>query len=107
MARHVGRTDAELMARLASSRARGASVWHDQVAAEVVISRAVGANRARIQLWLRSRSRNDLALLYTGTDEIGRGVYRGESAVSPRTNATVVFRRSPKSGYHVLTAYPE
>ncbi|MBI1927478.1 hypothetical protein HYR99_24960 [Candidatus Poribacteria bacterium] len=108
LARHIGKTDGELMTRLQqSTRIRGASAFLDQATAESVISQTIKQNRSIIQQWLRSGSGVPLVLQFTGRNVIGRGILRGEPAVHPMTNARVLLRRSPNGRYYIHTAYPE
>ena len=53
IARHVGGTDAELLARIQNSpRISGTSTFLDQTMAESVISATIGANRVILNAWL-------------------------------------------------------
>lgn len=107
IAHHVGKTDAQLIARLnSSSRITGASTFANQTTAEPVISATIGANRATLNAWLRSGSTRNLVLPYTGNSVIGRGIMRGQSAVSNLSNASVVLKPNGSGGYNILTAFP-
>lgn len=106
--RHVGQTDADLLARLNSnSRLRNASTFIDQSTAESVIGQMISVNRNQLNAWVNSAKPGDrLRLNYTGTDVIGRGATRGVG-VGNRTNARVILQMRDNGKYHILTAYPE
>jgi len=106
IARHVGKTDAQLIARLnSSSRISGASTFTNQATAEAVISSTIRGNRANLNAWLRSGSSRNLVLDYTGNSIIGRGIMRGQSAVTNLTNARVVLKPNGNGGFNILTAF--
>jgi hypothetical protein len=53
LARHVGRTDAELQERLRREpNISAASTYRDRIAAERVVARALAENHARVDQWL-------------------------------------------------------
>ena len=108
LARHIGKTDAQLVTRLQqSTRIRGASTFLNQAIAESVISQTIKRNRSTIRQWLSSGSSDPLVLQFTSRNVIGRGILRSEQTVYSMTNARVLLRRSPNGGYYVHTAYPE
>lgn len=110
LARHVGRTDAELAARL--DREKGisaASTYTDRGAAERTIARTLASSRDRIDRWVeRGERRPNLALDYRGRqgEVIGRTLRRGRPSPDPSIDAVVVLRANGPS-YFVLTSYPE
>jgi len=111
LARHVGRSDADLRDRL--NRERGisaASTYTDRLTAEHVVAAALAQNRRRVDQWLaRHGPRPNLALDYRGTagEVIGRSLTRrGRQAVAC-TDAVVVLRSDGRNGFYVLTSYPE
>ncbi len=110
LARHVGRTDAELLERLARERGiSAASTYSDRAAAESTVARALAQNATRVQSWLsRTGPHPNLALDYHGAGiVIGRSLARGRQTSVPCDNAIVVLRWSGGSDYYVLTSYPE
>ena len=108
IARHVGKTDAQLINRLANSRRiSGASTFTNQTTAEATISSTIKANRATLNTWLRSGSTRNLRLDYTGENIIGRGIMRGQSTVSNLTNARVILKPTGNGGFNILTAFPK
>jgi hypothetical protein len=109
IARHVGRTDAQLRARLARESISAASTYADLDAAERVVARALAANARRVQGWIDQRGpRSNLAIRYRARDGIptGRAMRRGKEASTEVTGAVVVLRWRDDSHY-VLTSYPE
>ncbi|WP_158596896.1 DUF6443 domain-containing protein [Aquimarina sp. BL5] len=108
IARHIAKTDAQLIARLNSSRRiSGASTFSNQPMAEVIISSAIRSNRSTLNTWLKSGSTRNLVLEYTGNTVIGRGIMRGQSAVSNLTNARIILKPTGSGSYNILTAFPK
>jgi hypothetical protein len=110
LARHVGRTDAQLRERLEREPGiSAASTYSTRDVAERTVARTLTRNVVRVTTWMaRSGNRPNLALDYRGSrDEvIGRSVRRGRDPVDC-TNAIVVLRWDGRRGYYVLTSYPE
>jgi hypothetical protein len=109
IARHVGRTDAQLRARLARESISAASTYVDLEAAERVVAEALTVNARRVRRWVDQRGpRSSLAIRYRARDGIptGRLMRRGEDASSEVDSAVVVLRWRDDS-YYVLTSYPE
>lgn len=111
LARHVGKTDAELRDRLARETGiSAASTYADRDTAERIVADTLDRFRARLDAWLRrSGSRPNLVLDYRGAPDvvIGRTLKRGESRTRPCTDAVVVLRWRNDGRYYVLTSYPE
>lgn len=109
IARHVGRTDAQLKARLARESISAASTYPDLDTAERVVERALAANERRVQRWIDQRGpRSNLAIRYRARDGLptGRLLRRGDDAPDEVTGAVVVLRWRDEAWY-VLTSYPE
>lgn len=110
LARHVGRTDAELQERLARERGiSAASTYSDRAAAESTVARALAQNATRVQSWLsRAGPHPNLALDYHGAGiVIGRSLARGQRTSVPCRDAIVVLKWTGGGDYYVLTSYPE
>lgn len=108
LARHVGRSDAELAERLErESGLAAASSFDDRAGAERAVGSALGAERARIDAWLR-RDRSEILTLSWrgGATPVGRLLARGAARSERVRGARVVLRRRD-AGFFVLTAYPE
>lgn len=110
LARHVGRTDAELRARLGREPGiSAASTYDDQEGAERTVARTLAQHARRVSDWVaRTGARPNLALRYRGDGEVlGRTLTRGANTPTPSTSAVVVLRWSREDDYYVLTSYPE
>ena len=109
IAEHVGKSDADLIARLAGSKKiSAASTFTDQATAEAVIGGTIRHNRIDLVAWLRSAQPGDrLRLSHSGTDVIGRGIKKGQTLVGDRTNARIILQAIGNGDYHILTAFPE
>ena len=111
LARHVGRSDADLRERLRRERSiSAASTYSDRATAERVVGRALASNRARVDQWLaRQGARPNLALDYRGEaqESIGRSLSRRSSQPVVCADAVVVLRWDGRRGFFVLTSYPE
>jgi hypothetical protein len=110
LARHVGRTDAQLRERLQREQISAASTYTDRATAERVVARTLARQRSRVDQWLaRKGSRPNLALDYRGDrgEILGRSLTRRSSQTIPCSNAVVVLRWDGNRGFIVLTTYPE
>ena len=109
VARHVGKTDADLAARLAAEpRISGASSFTDLVTAERATSDALAARSADITAWLAGSLRRmpafDVNVGYT----VGRSLTRGAASATDVQVVRVVLERDPAmaTGYKIVTAFP-
>ena len=112
LARHVGRSDADLRARLErETNISAASTYTDRATAERTVARTLAASAARVAAWRnRQGSRPNLALDYRGSagEVLGRSLERGRQSTVPAINAVVVLRWDNRRGFdYVLTSYPE
>jgi hypothetical protein len=108
LARHVGRSDAELAARLAAEPGlAAASAFTDRPTAERAVAAALAAERRRVDDW-RARGRGEtLAIAWRGDGApVGRLLERGAPRAEEVSGVRVVLRRDSES-FFVLTAYPE
>ncbi|ATO36861.1 hypothetical protein B1691_01610 [Geobacillus sp. 47C-IIb] len=109
IARHVGKTDEELLQRLKDNpKIKGASTFKDRATAERVASEVLNDpnNQKMIQEWLSNpKAKSTLVLSYQGTEIIGRGVQRGSTTVENMTNAKIVLKKDG-AGNFILTGYP-
>lgn len=107
--KHVGKTEAELRARLAAepSRLRVSSFTNQRVA-EWAISEVMRANAAYIANWVRSSSSNRLPPLRKNLGRsVGVVLVRGAQRPVSGQTAVVLLKRERYNGmsYYVLTAY--
>lgn len=110
LARHVGKSDADLRERLRREQISAASTYTNRATAERVVARTLTRQRAKLDQWLaRQGSRPNLALDYRGDsrEPIGRSITRRSPQPVPCTNAVVVLRSTGGRGFIVLTSYPE
>lgn len=107
--RHVGRSDEQLVERLAREPdISAASTYNDREAAEKTVGEALAQEKSRVESWLnRSDGHPNLALQFHGSDLIGRSILRGEHASQPCYDAAVILRWDGGRRFHVLTTYPE
>lgn len=106
--RHVGRTDAQLRARLErEQRISAASTFPDLATAQCVIDRtlALAESRRRIDRWLADDERT-LVLRWRGRETVGRIMGR-DGTVREAREATVVLRKVDGRPWVILTAYPD
>jgi hypothetical protein len=112
VARHVGKTNAQLAQRLREqSDLSAASTYLDLATAETVVGAALAQERGRVAAWTARRGpRPNLALRYRSPapKPIGRSWRRGKVAPDGCYHAVVVLRWDvPRGTFCVLTSYPE
>jgi hypothetical protein len=112
LARHVGKSDAELADRLRRERQiSAASTYTDRATAERSVGAALAGGGGKLASWMRrSGRRPNLVLNYVESSRrpIGRSLVRRQNRVVPCTRAIVVLRWDErKNRYYVLTSYPE
>lgn len=107
--RHVGRSDQQLIERLAEEpNISAASTYTDRAVAEKTVAAALAREQDRVESWLnRPDSHPNLALQFHGNEPIGRSMRRGDNAPQPSYAAAVVLRWDGDHHFHVLTTYPE
>jgi hypothetical protein len=109
IARHVGKTDAELAARLAAERRiSGSSTFTDLAAADRGVGETVAANEAAIRSWL-SGSSSRTVVEHTLPSPVGRTLTRGASAPVDSSSVRLVLERdaSMPGGFRVITGFPK
>jgi hypothetical protein len=112
LARHVGKTDAELAQRLRQEpRISAASTYTDRETAETAVGAALAAARGRVDGWARRRgARPNLVVTYATPrgEPVGRSLARGARRAVAVTQALVVLRWDERRRrWYVLTSYPE
>src|SRR5688572_10402436 len=112
LARHVGKSDAELADRHGRERQiSAASTYTDRATAERSVGAALAGGGRKLTSWIRrSGRRPNLVLHYVESSRrpIGRSLMRGRQRAVPCTRAVVVLRWDDrKHRYYVLTSYPE
>lgn len=112
IARHVGKSDDDLRARLRREpQISAASTYTDLATARRVVGVALAQSRGRVQAWAGRRGpRPNLVVDYAepGGRAIGRALRRGARASTDATRALVVLRwLQREQRWIVLTSYPE
>jgi len=112
IARHVGQTEAQLRARLASQPAiPAASTFKTLAAAEKHVAAALRANKSAIEAWAKSAplTAPPKAFNYQAATVVGEGVVRATGQLQQMTKMVVVLRRVQQQNrvYFILTAYPK
>ena len=111
LARHVGKTDADLAARLAANPGlTDTSAFLSREVAESSISNAIDSNASIISKWLSTTNPGPnvkLPLNYMDNEIVGRTLLRGASGAIPTPHLGVILIRDSSSlGYHIRTAFP-
>ena len=112
LARHVGKTDAELAARLKREpQISAASTYTDLQTAEAAVGAALAEQHRRVEDWeRRAGPRPNLVVNYVAPSgqSLGRSLARGARAAVTAPRALVVLRWDERRGrWYVLTSYPE
>ena len=111
LARHVGKTDAELAERLRREpQISAASTYTDQPTAARTVAGALDASSGEVSAWSKRKGRRpNLVLRYASRDgTVGRSLARRARVAVPCVRATVVLRWDERRNrFFVLTSYPE
>ncbi|MFT8246094.1 RNase A-like domain-containing protein [Roseomonas sp. BN140053] len=110
IARHVGRTEAQLRARLAAeTKIPAATTFRSLAEAERFVSQVMRARAADIASWAHTAAPGATkAFTQDAGQVVGRGVVRATGALQDMTKLRVVLRKTAVQGriYFVLTAFP-
>ena len=108
--KHVGQTEAQLRARLATEYwVPTTSTFHTLQDAQSVVAQALRANRATITAWAKSAQVGDRTrVVFDAGRVVGSGVTRSSSALVRMTRVRIVLKKVVTSDrvYFVLTAFP-
>ncbi|MEO6237054.1 MAG: RNase A-like domain-containing protein [Vicinamibacterales bacterium] len=111
LARHVGKTDADLAERLRREpQISAASTYTDRAAAGRAVGSAVESSSLQLASWSKRQGRRpNLVLHYVSRDgPLGRSLARGARAAVSCGRAIVVLRWDERrERFYVLTSYPE
>jgi Bacterial CdiA-CT RNAse A domain len=108
--RHVGKSDADLIERLAREpQISSASTYTDRATAERVVGAGLQSDNLAFAAWReRNGRRPNFVLRYRAGRVIGRSMARGHSMSVPCDRALIVLRWDERRGRrYVLTSYPE
>ena len=107
---YVGRTEAELRARLASQKTIPvASTFRTLAQAEHAVASGLKANRTAIAHWARSAAPGSRHSFEWGSGSpIGQGVIRATGRLVQMSRVRIVLQKRAIQGklYYVLTAFP-
>ena len=111
---HVGKTEQELLQRLASTqkqvkyRPSAASSFHNLDIAEKAITEVIRANQPQIQAWLKSMPTLRLTLERSMNAPVGIVIKRGSTTAVSSNRVRVVLKGEVYNGkpYFILTAFP-
>lgn len=108
--RHVGKTEAELRARLLTDTGIPvASSFKSLEVAERVLYQGLRANKTSIESWARSGAPGARrAFSYVASEFVGHGVVRTSGQLVQMKKITIVLKMEQYAGklYYILTAYP-
>lgn len=112
LARHVGKTDEQLAARLRNEpQISAASTYTDRATAERAVGAAIAAEKSKLSAWENRRGRRPNLVLHYAEPSgkpLGRSLARGQAKAAAASRATVVLRWDERRArYYVLTSYPE
>jgi len=108
LAKHVGKSEAQLSKRLeAEPSLKTASSFRDESTAEQAIASAIDNNQSTIDRWLKKPRREKLVIEYESESSMGTSLKRGTSVARPSNVATIVLQPDSDGGFYVLTAYLE
>jgi len=110
LARHVGRTEEQLRARLASQpRIPAASTFGTLREAERVVAETLRANKNAIEQWAKLAPIGDQKVFtYAAGRVIGLGVIRSTNQIQNMSKVVIVLRKvvAQNRVYFLLTSYP-
>ena len=111
LARHVGKTDAQLAERLRREpQISAASTYTDRATAERAVGGALTSSSGELSSWSKRKGRRpNLVLNYVSRDgPLGRSMTRRARAAVSCVRAIVVLRWDERRNrFYVLTSYPE
>ncbi|EJL78082.1 RNase A-like domain-containing protein [Variovorax sp. 2RAF20] len=113
MARHVGQTDAQLLARVRTATRpgpRAVSTFGDLATAERAITETLRVNAAAVRAWSRGAAAGSKSpeLEHVLSYVVGRGVQFGSTAVNDLSGVRIILKMESYNGkpFYILTAYP-
>ncbi len=110
IAKHVGRTEEQLRARLAAERRiPAASSFRTLSAAETVVSDILRANATPVRTWAaRALPTQRLRITYDAANTIGYGVVRSTGVLRDMQKVFLVIEKTTRGGklYFIVTAFP-
>lgn len=111
LARHVGKTEADLRERLSEQAdISAASTFYNRDIAETVIAAALAAHQRKIDNWLKNSGDSRMPPLeYRYTERVGISLRRGSSSIQHVSSIRIILQRDREMplGYLIITAYPQ
>lgn len=105
LARHLGKTEADLTARLASQpRLGAASTFASRSEAEAAMSSVLSTNASQVNAWTSAGAQGRLVV--DGVFNGGIVLQRGAAAASPGTGARAVLEGTGGGSWRIITGYP-
>lgn len=111
IAKHVGKTEAELRARMVAEPRRQLVATFDSLpVAERMIHRCLRANKAAIEEWARSAGpRETRNFFFTAGEAVGSVLVRATNQLQRSGKVRIVLKLEDYNGklYYILTAFPD
>jgi len=109
--KHVGKTEAELQARLAAEAGiPAASTFESLEVAERTLYQGLKSNRSAIEAWAKTAAPGARkAFFYNAPNPVGQGVVRATNQLVKMSKVRFVLKMEAYQGklYYILTAFPE
>ncbi|MBI6485142.1 adhesin [Proteus mirabilis] len=107
--RHVGKTDAQLLARFETEpRVLASSTFTDMKTADWAIGNGIAANQDKISTFMAG-SDTRIVLNHESSTNIGRVIHKGQVKSVDSNKIVIVIDKDPlmPNGYRIQTAYPK
>ncbi|XWY11483.1 hemagglutinin repeat-containing protein [Photorhabdus asymbiotica UENP] len=111
--RHVGKSDAQLLARFKNDpTVVASSTFTDMKTAEWAIGNGIAANREKLTNWLTSNvpgAKDRIVIKHDMPVSVGRVIQRGSTKSHESNSIVIVIDKDPlmPNGYRIQTAYPK
>ncbi|EOX5954828.1 RNase A-like domain-containing protein [Providencia rettgeri] len=109
ISRHVGKTDAQLLARFESEpNVLASSTFTDLKTADWAIGNGIGANKDKISAFMAGNGTR-IILTHETSADIGRVIRKGQIQSTGSNKIVIVIDKDPlmPNGYRIQTAYPK
>lgn len=108
IARHVGKSDADLATRLAGGKVSTSSTFYDHATATHAVSSGLDHHDAAIKAWLATAKPGAKQHFDFPADrDVGRTLKKGAAGAADSNQVRMVLKADNSDlGYHVLTAFP-
>ncbi|MEQ5434585.1 RNase A-like domain-containing protein, partial [Providencia huaxiensis] len=109
ISRHVGKTDAQLLARFESEpNVLASSTFTNMKTADWAIGNGIGANQDKISAFMAGNGTR-IILTHETSADIGRVIRKGQTQSTGSNKIVIVIDKDPlmPNGYKIQTAYPK